>query len=146
MIVNCTKNTLLNASKRCIFRRQISTGDKFTSTRIFTADDLRSFAQLTGDWNPIHFQKHPNRSLVHGALLNGLVSGAIGCHLPGPGTILIEQSVKFPNPCYVGDSVQLVVEIISARKITECKFTCSVGEKIVLHGMAKVIKTNNRDV
>lgn len=145
MILNYTKKLLFNLPKQRIFRRYLSSGDKFTLDRIFTEEDLRSFAQLTGDWNSVHFHKDPSQSLVHGALLNGLVSGAMGCHLPGQGTILIEQTIKFPNPCYVGENVRLVVEVISVRKIILCKFLCSVGDKIVLDGEAKVMKTYDRE-
>lgn len=122
------------------FQRFISVGEKYVTSRVFTVSDLDSFGRLTGDWNEIHFRAERNTSVVHGALLNGFVSAAIGCHLPGPRTILVEQTLKFPNPCYVGENVQVMVTMKSVRKIMECEFTCQVDEKVVLCGTAKVIK------
>lgn len=123
-----------------VFQRYLSVGETFVTDRVFSNNDLHSFGVLTGDWNEVHFRDDPDKSLVHGALLNGIVSGAMGSHLPGPGTILVEQVCKYPNPCYIGEKVQIRIEVVSVRKIIECQFSCNVGDKIVLHGKAKVIK------
>ncbi|KAF3427648.1 hypothetical protein E2986_08393 [Frieseomelitta varia] len=101
--------------------------------------DILNFAKLTGDYNPIHFEASNN--LVHGALLNGLVSGVIGTKMPGPGTVVIGQSFTFPAPCYAGDTIEIKVQIISARKIMKCEYICIANEKkIVLKGNATFIK------
>lgn len=119
--------------------RNVKVGDRVTVTRIITLDEVQSFAMITQDWNPIHCANEENLPvIVHGAFLNGLVSAVIGTKLPGPGSILAEQVLKFPNPCYAGETVRVEVEIISARKIVECEFKCSVGEKVVLKGIAKL--------
>ncbi|KOX77011.1 Armadillo repeat-containing protein 7 [Melipona quadrifasciata] len=104
-----------------------------------TKDDILNFAKLTGDYNPIHFGTSNN--LVHGALLNGLVSGVIGTKMPGPGTVVIGQNFTFPAPCYAGDTIEIKVQIVSARKIMKCEYVCIANEKkIVLKGNATFIK------
>lgn len=117
----------------------LNIGSKISIFKTITKNDVLNFAELTGDHNPVHVETSNN--LVHGALLNGLVSGVLGTKLPGPGTLVLEQNLTFPAPCYAGDTIEIKVEIVSIRKIMKCEYICIAnGEKIVLKGNAKVIK------
>ncbi|KAK6644571.1 hypothetical protein RUM43_000838 [Polyplax serrata] len=119
----------------------LKVGDKVSVRRRITAEDVRIFSNLTKDHNPIH--SDPNKGIVHGAFLNGLVSGVIGTALPGFGTVVVEQNLRFPKPCYTGDEVTIDVIIKSVRKIVEVEFHVSNGneinEQIVLEGTAKLL-------
>nr|CAD7440313.1 unnamed protein product [Timema bartmani] len=53
--------------------------------------------------------------IVHGALLNGLVSGVIGTKLPGPGTKVLSQSLEYPNSCYADEEVSITIEITTLQ-------------------------------
>ncbi|KYN18758.1 Armadillo repeat-containing protein 7 [Trachymyrmex cornetzi] len=88
-------------------------GDQVSVLKVITNDDILKFAELTGDHNPIHTESA--RNIAHGALLNGLVSGLIGTKLPGAGTVVIEQNITFPKPCYAGDTVEVIVKITSIK-------------------------------
>jgi acyl dehydratase len=124
-------------------------GDKVSEVRCISQEDVDAFAKLTGDHNPIHkvwdrTSDHP--VIVHGALLNGLISGVIGTKLPGPGTMVVSQTLHFPHPCYMGEEVTVTVEITSVRKLIVCRFSCTVNREnriIVLHGEAKLILVKN---
>jgi acyl dehydratase len=121
-------------------------GEKVSEIKCVTQEDVNIFSRLTGDYNPIH--KTPagaadGPAVVHGALLNGLISGVIGTKLPGPGTMVVSQILHFPNPCYAGEQVVVTVEVTSVRKLIACKFSCTVDRKnkvTVLHGEAKLIQ------
>ncbi|XP_070155944.1 hydroxyacyl-thioester dehydratase type 2, mitochondrial-like [Polyergus mexicanus] len=114
-------------------------GDQVSVFKVVTNSDILKFAELTGDYNPIHTESAKN--IVHGALLNGLVSGLIGTKLPGAGTIVIEQNLAFPKPCYAGDSVEVIVKIVSVRKIIKCIYMCIANrDKVVLEGEAKLMR------
>lgn len=114
-------------------------GDQVSVLKVITNDDILKFAELTGDHNPIHTESA--RNIAHGALLNGLVSGLIGTKLPGAGTIVIEQNLTFPKPCYAGDTVEVIVKIISVRKIIKCVYMCIAnGDRVVLEGEAKLMR------
>lgn len=117
----------------------IQKGSKAVEFRQVTLNDVSSFAQLTGDFNSVHFG---NEAIVHGVLLNGFVSAILGNKLPGPGYVVFEQSMTFPNPCRVGDDVEIIVEVIEARKIVVCNYICtSVSQKLIVHqGTAKLLK------
>lgn len=101
--------------------------------------DVENFSNLTGDFNSVHFG---SQAIVHGVLLNGYVSAILGTKLPGPGYVVFEQSMSFPNPCRVGDDIEIVVEVVEARKIVSCKFICnSISQKVVVHqGTVKLLK------
>lgn len=123
----------------CTTTNRIAVGDTVSVTKAITQEDVLNFAKLTGDYNPIHVELP--RNIVHGALLNGLVSGVIGTKLPGPGTIVVQETLVFPKPCYVGDVIETKIEITSVRKIIKCQFTCTAnGDKVVLKGDAKLMR------
>lgn len=117
----------------------IQKGSSVRYLRNIQAMDVENFARLTGDFNSVHFGE---KAIVHGVLLNGFVSSVLGTKLPGPGYVVVEQSMTFPNPCRVGDELEILVEILEARKIFVCKYVCTnVQNKIVVHeGIAKLVK------
>ncbi|KAI8430029.1 hypothetical protein MSG28_000473 [Choristoneura fumiferana] len=104
-------------------------GDKIRIQKTLTQKDLDAFSNLTSDHNPLHKNNGNKRPIVHGALLNGLVAGLIGTHLPGPGTVVVSQTMKFPNKCFVGEKLTISVELVDVRKILKVKFFCIVEEE-----------------
>lgn len=109
-------------------------------TRTITQSDVDRFAQVTGDFNPVHSANHPvEKRAVHGALLNGLVSALIGTRLPGAGSIVVSQSFAFPNRCVVDRPIEMRVELVSARKLVDVKYECVQDAKVVFHGTARLV-------
>ena len=92
-------------------------GDRTVFTRVITDHDVRVFADLSGDHNPVHLDEkfaaktRFGRRIVHGALVTSLISAVLGTTLPGPGTIYLGQSVRFLLPVFVGDTVAVEVEV-----------------------------------
>lgn len=104
-----------------------------------SSEDIRLYAQLTGDDNPVHFQG--DQSLVHGTYLLGLVSSVMGTKCPGPGSKVIELKSKFVNPCLVGSEVQVSVQVQDLRKITTATFQVKTNEeksRILVEGTARI--------
>lgn len=87
----------------------------------FSAVDVRAFAELTGDANPVHLDDEEARRLgfsgkiVHGMLTASLISRLLGMHLPGPGTIYLSQALKFLRPIYPGEPLRAEVAVIETR-------------------------------
>ncbi|KAJ8889747.1 hypothetical protein PR048_009248 [Dryococelus australis] len=129
----------ISSNERC---KPLAVGDSVTVKKVVTSEDVENFRNLTGDSNPIHFG---SEAIVHGALLNGIVSGVIGTRLPGPGTKVVAQCLEFPNACCVEDEVCVTVTVTSVRKIVVCSFTCvtSHNKKTVLKGEAKLIVSSD---
>lgn len=100
-------------------------GDKAIFSKTITDADVTIFAGLTGDFNPVHIDSvyakntiFKNR-IAHGMLGGSLVSTVLGTKLPGPGTIFMEQNLKFKMPVYIGDTLTVEVifkEVLNSKK------------------------------
>ena len=113
-----------------------------------TEEDIKKFGDLSGDYNPLHFNEEWAKTtmfrgrIAHGILTAAYISAAIGMHLPGPGTIYMSQSMRFMGPVRIGDTITARVEVISLndeKQRVTLKTTCTnQEEKVVLDGEALV--------
>ncbi|XP_055904640.1 LOW QUALITY PROTEIN: armadillo repeat-containing protein 7 [Eupeodes corollae] len=134
-----------NDRKLLACRTYSSFKDSIIVHKIFTQDDLDKFTKLTGDTNPIHSTHVPEEErMVHGALLNGVVSGIIGTHLPGPGTVVLFQELLFPRQCRINKNTEILVKLVSKRKISVIYYECRQENEIVFKGKAKVMLPKNK--
>ncbi|CAL8085788.1 unnamed protein product [Calicophoron daubneyi] len=101
--------------RQCI--RRISVGDRASIRRKITAQDVRTFALLSGDANPVHLDEDYakktkyGRCIAHGALIHGLASCLFGVHFPGTGCLYHSMDSVFPGPLFVGENCQLDAEV-----------------------------------
>lgn len=126
----------------------IRVGDKATGGKTVSEQDVRLFAQVSGDVNPLHLDEEYAGStffkqrIVHGMLVGGIVGGVMGNDLPGPGAIYLSQTFQFKLPVYLGDTVEAEVEIIEkieAKRRLRVKTVCRNQDgKVVLEGEALV--------
>lgn len=124
-------------------------GATASRTKTFTDEDVRTFAQISGDSNPIHLDEDYaaatqfKRRIAHGILTASLISAAIANDLPGEGTIYLSQSLQFKAPVYIGDTITATVEITHIREkrnIVTLKTTCvNQDGTVVLEGEAVVM-------
>jgi 3-hydroxybutyryl-CoA dehydratase len=97
-------------------------GSSATMTKTFFDEDVRAFADISGDRNPIHLNEEYaagtrfGKRLVHGILTSGLISAILGMELPGPGSIYIKQILNFKAPVYIGDTITATVTITGIRE------------------------------
>ncbi|MHA1930717.1 MAG: MaoC family dehydratase [Candidatus Thorarchaeota archaeon] len=113
-----------------------------------TEDDIQTFGNLTGDYNPLHFDEDWAKKtmfkgrIAHGILTASFISTVIGMSLPGPGTIYMSQSMRFLGPVRIGDTIIAHVEVIKLNDEKErvtLKTTCTTQEgTLVLDGEALV--------
>jgi 3-hydroxybutyryl-CoA dehydratase len=96
-------------------------GDVVTESRTITDQDVRDFANVSGDANPIHLddayaaKTRFKKRIAHGMLAASMLSKLAGMRLPGPGSIYLSQSMKFKNPCYIGDTITAEIKVLSVR-------------------------------
>ncbi|MDB6075334.1 MAG: MaoC domain protein dehydratase, partial [Verrucomicrobiaceae bacterium] len=80
---------------------------------------VESFAQFSGDRNPLHLQADSAREygfarpVAHGAIQSAIVSRLIGMKVPGPGAVWMSQSMEWMRPAFVGDTIRVEAEIES---------------------------------
>lgn len=128
---------------------RIAVGAKATRTKTFTADDVRGFAQISGDTNPVHLDEayaattRFGRPIVHGMLTASLISALLANDLPGRGTIYLSQSLQFKAPVFIGDTLTATAEVIKFRedrRIATLVTTCvNQDGSVVLEGEAVVL-------
>lgn len=98
---------------------ELSVGQKASRTVTLTAEHVKSFAELTGDQNPIHFDKEFaaktkfGELVVQGGLTTGLLHALVAMDMPGPGTVFLSQNWKFTAPVFIGDTITATAEILS---------------------------------
>lgn len=102
-------------------RMRHKVGDSDTVTVTITDEMVRAFAALSGDDNPVHLddafaaKTRFGRRIAHGMLLGALLSRVAGTKIPGPGTIVISQDIRYKEPCYIGDTVTAEIKILHMR-------------------------------
>jgi 3-hydroxybutyryl-CoA dehydratase len=123
-------------------------GDGFSFERHISADDVKQFANVVGDLNPIHLDaEFAERSffkkrIVHGAFLAGLISKILGMDFPGQGTVYISQNSVFKRPVYVDTTVKVEVKVsevmIEMRRLVLDTNVLNADGKVCLTGSATV--------
>ena len=99
----------------------IEVGDTASLTRTVTDEDIRAFAALSGDHNPIHLDggyaatTRFGQRIAHGMFGASLISAVIGNDLPGLGSIYLSQTLRFLAPVYLGDTVTARVTVTKIR-------------------------------
>ncbi len=100
----------------------VQVGDTATISKTISDEDIRAFAELTGDYNPVHLDDNYaqgtrfGRRIAHGMLAASLISAALANELPGRGTVYLSQSLQFIAPVYPGDTVTARVTVTKVRE------------------------------
>ena len=128
---------------------EIDVGDSAYIQRTLTMADIQAFAAVSGDTNPAHMDpEYANDTLFHGVIGHGmwggsLISTVLGTVFPGPGTIYLEQNLRFSRPVRVGDSLTVTVTCSAKHDDKkaidlECTLVNQKDER-VLSGSARVL-------
>lgn len=128
---------------------ELTIGRQATLTRTLTQEDITLFALMSGDVNPAHMnEEYAKSDIFHGIIGQGmwtasLISALLGTVLPGPGTIYLEQDIKFKKPVRIGDTITVTAAVKEkcADKpmvMLDCNALNQRGE-IVANGLATVL-------
>ncbi len=128
---------------------ELRVGQSAEFAKTITETDVVLFAGITGDLNPVHInavEAEKSRfggRIAHGMLSAGFISTVLGTRLPGPGTIYLEQTLRFTRPVRIGDTVTArveVTELIERRQRVRLATICSNQHgEVVLEGEALVM-------
>nr|TFG54896.1 MAG: MaoC family dehydratase [Hyphomicrobiales bacterium] len=116
--------------------------------RTVTEEAIQKFGEVSGDFNPVHFDDEYAKSTIfrgriaHGLLTAGYISTVLGTKLPGAGAIFMGATIRFKAPVRIGDSVTAtctVREVIAEKKRVICDCICKVGENAVIEAEATLL-------
>ncbi len=92
---------------------QLKTGEQAYFAKTLSEADMLLFSGVTGDVNQLpvneEFAKKTRygRRIAHGMLTASFITNIVGMHLPGYGSTMASQSVRFVHPVYVGDTIEV---------------------------------------
>lgn len=110
--------------------------------------DILLFATLSGDHNPVHLDADfaaatPFKErIAHGMFSGALISAAVACELPGPGTIYVGQSMSFTRPVKFGDTLTVRLEILEKLPKFRVRVATRVfnqNDELVVDGVAEIV-------
>ena len=93
-------------------------GQKASISKSVEERDVQLFAAVSGDNNPVHLdaafaaETLFKERIAHGMFSGALISAAIACELPGPGTIYLGQQLRFTRPVKLGDTLTVELEVL----------------------------------
>jgi acyl dehydratase len=105
-------------------------GQRASRSITLTTDHVRAYAEMTGDYNPLHFDEEFTsktkfgKLVVQGGLTTGLLHALVAMELPGPGTVFLSQNWKFTAPVFIGDTITAEAEVVSVhatKPVTQLK-------------------------
>lgn len=97
-------------------------GQTASLKKTFSSEEVKAFAELSLDRNPIHLdeiyaeQTIFGSRIVHGFLVGSLISAVFGTQLPGEGAIYLHQEMNFRKPVYHGEEITVTVTVTNIRK------------------------------
>lgn len=82
-------------------------GDVFETSRTFTEEDVRRFAQISRDYNPVHFDARFAEARQFSApICHGLLTASLATEIGGQiGWLAFRMDFQFKGPVYVGETV-----------------------------------------
>lgn len=127
---------------------ELHVGDKAEVRHTVTERDLLLFAAVSGDVNPVHLDESfaANTAfkgrIAHGMFSGALISAAIACELPGPGSIYIGQEMSFMRPVRLSDEIRVELEVLEKLPKNRVRIATRVFNqdgKQVVDGVATVM-------
>ncbi len=114
--------------------------------KTITEADIVLFSAVSGDANAMHINEEFAATtafggrIAHGMLTASVISAAIAGHLPGPGSVYMEQKMRFVAPVRPGDTVHahVTVKDVGAKGHVTLETVCQVRGRDVVVGEALV--------
>lgn len=126
---------------------EIEIGMSASYSQTITDADVKTFAGLSGDHNPVHVDEvyaknsRYKKRIAHGLLSASFFSALFATKLPGKGCVYVGQNLNFKRPVYLGDTVTATITVSNidvSKKRVSFDTKCSVNNKIVIDGTAEI--------
>ncbi|MBO9701270.1 MAG: MaoC family dehydratase [Sporocytophaga sp.] len=125
-------------------------GQVYSEVFSFTQEQVISFAEVSGDHNPVHLDSDYasktafKKPIIHGILGTSIFSKILGMNFPGEGTIYLKQEVNFKRPMYAGTSYEATLTVLEVNRdkhqaVIETKVIDKETGKIIIDGQAQIM-------
>jgi 3-hydroxybutyryl-CoA dehydratase len=100
----------------------IKVGDKFSNERNVTDELIRAFAEVSGDYNPIHLDEEFAKKtrfglrIAHGMLSGAFISAVLGREFEGKKIVYLSQTMRFIAPVFIGDTITTTGTVTRIRE------------------------------
>ncbi|MGO8797995.1 MAG: MaoC family dehydratase [Roseiarcus sp.] len=131
-----------------IIKGRPKVGDFAERSRRTSMKDIVAFTEMTGDRNPLHYDKAAaeaspfGKLIVQGGVTSGLLNALVAEDLPGPGTVFLGVEWQFKKAVGVDELITGRVEIKEVRPDKPiCKIETTVRNQagdVCLSGTATV--------
>jgi len=129
---------------------EITIGETLSLTRRLSESEIEALTLVSGDVDPFHIDGDPpsrGEMAAEAVAAEGLISAMLNRRLPGPGTLILAQDLRFSGTLRVGD--ELTGQVTAKEKRAEdrsIRFDCRVsrGEEVLLCGTVTVIAPAQR--
>ena len=124
----------------------IAIGAVYEFERLIAKEDGMRFAELTGDYSPLHTdplfgaKSQFGKNVVHGMFAASLFSTLVGMHCPGKSALYMSQTLQFRKPVFYGDEVIVrgtVIEKSDSIKVITLKTEILHNGEVIINGEAK---------
>ena len=128
---------------------KLMVGDYTTANKVFTPADIQTYAEITGDSNPVHSTTNNgaaqevgfNESVCHGMFTGALFSTAVGSNFPG--AILVEKTLKWKKPLYINEALHAhvqVTRVLQGKKLVLCDLSAkNQKDELVIEGKCTML-------
>jgi 3-hydroxybutyryl-CoA dehydratase len=126
----------------------LEVGQTASYSKTVNERDIQLFAEVSGDHNPVHLDADYaattmfKERIAHGMFSGALISAAVACELPGPGTIYLGQSMRFTLPVKLGDTLTVRLEILEKLPKFRVRVATRVfnqNDELVVDGEAEIL-------
>jgi len=124
----------------------LQVGQTATRQLTLTAEHVRKYSEISGDYNPLHYDEafaagtRFGRLVVQGGLTTGLLHALVATDLPGPGSVFLSQNWKFTAPVFIGDTITAhatVLKVHETKPVSQLAVTVTRQDgEVVLEGEA----------
>jgi acyl dehydratase len=131
-------------------QKTLTVGATARRTRTVRARDIELFTEITGDRNPLHYDRQAAAStrfggiIVQGGVTSGLLNAVVAEDLPGPGSVFLRVGWNFLAPVRPGDQITAEVEVLEvhpSKPVAKLRTTITTADgTVVLDGDAHVYR------
>ncbi|HSZ24408.1 MAG TPA: MaoC family dehydratase [Cytophagaceae bacterium] len=125
-------------------------GQSYTENFSLSQEQVKAFAEVTGDFNPLHIDAEYasktvfKKPIVHGIFGISIFSKILGMKFPGEGTIYMKQEISFKRPMYIDNEYEAIATVKEINRerhhaIIETKITDKETGKVCATGEAQIM-------